>query len=560
MASFTEKIDGSYTLQTLNSADTITLSGPTANSAVVVIEGDFTVTGNATLLGNITADALTSGNSNVTIVSPGGNIAFGVTGTTNAMVVGPNLVNVAGNISAAGNINGNYFLGNGIFLAGIATGIISNIGNAASTVTIPVANGNIIVNVAGTGNTVVWATTGEYVTGLISATGNISAGGTLNATGDITGANIHAINHTGTVVSVTGSITGGNISTAGLISATGNITGGNILGGANVNAITHTGTTVSVTGNITGGNLNAAGLSLSSNVIGNLSLNSTANIAAGNVISRFVGNLTGTSVTVTATVTGGNISTAGVITATGNITGGNILGGANVNAITHTGTTVLVTGNITGGNILGGANVNATTHTGTTVLVTGNITGGNLLTAGLISATGNITGGNILGGANVNATNGITNGQATGVGNIGTSAVYFNTVFAKATSALYADLAESYSADANYVPGTVLSFGGSTEVTVSTIDADRRVAGIVSTNPSYHMNTGLQAAYIAVIALQGRVPAKVVGQVRKGDTMVSAGNGAARAEHDPRISTVIGKALEDFTGESGIIEIAVGRF
>jgi hypothetical protein len=73
---------------------------------------------------------------------------------------------------------------------------------------------------------------------------------------------------------------------------------------------------------------------------------------------------------------------------------------------------VSVTGNITGGNVLGGANVNATTHTGTTVSVTGNITGGNILgtlvggaiTGTTMSATGNITGGNVLGGANVNAT------------------------------------------------------------------------------------------------------------------------------------------------------------
>jgi hypothetical protein len=111
----------------------------------------------------------------------------------------------------------------------------------------------------------------------------------------------------------------------GNLSATGNITGGNVLGGANVNATTHTGTTVSVSANITGGNLNAAGLSLSSNVVS--ALNVTSNIA------------------------GGNITTPGLISATGNITGGNVLGGANVNATTHTGTTVSVTGNITGGNL-----------------------------------------------------------------------------------------------------------------------------------------------------------------------------------------------------------------
>jgi hypothetical protein len=85
----------------------------------------------------------------------------------------------------------------------------------------------------------------------------------------------------------------------------------------------------------------------------------------------------------------------GDVSAVGNVRGGNALGFANVNATTHTGTTVSVTGNITGGNILGGANVNATTHTGTTVSVTGNVNGGNVISAALtstasLSVTGNV--------------------------------------------------------------------------------------------------------------------------------------------------------------------------
>jgi hypothetical protein len=192
--------------------------------------------------------------------------------------------------------------------------------------------------------------------------------------------------------------------------------------------------------------------------------------------------------------------------------------------------------------VLGGANVNATTHTGSTVSVTGTITGGSLTVS-----TGNITGGNIV------------NAGANGVGNIGTSGGFFNTVFAKATSAQYADLAEKYTADAEYTSGTVLSFGGAQEVTLTLTDADRRVAGVVSTDPAYTMNAGLASEHVATVALTGRVPCSVTGQVRKGDSMVSAGNGAARAEANPVVTTVIGKSLEDFDGESGIIEIVVGR-
>jgi len=151
------------------------------------------------------------------------------------------------------------------------------------------------------------------------------------------------------------------------------------------------------------------------------------------------------------------------------------------------------------------------------------------------------------------------NGAANGVGNIGSSTGYFNRLFATATTALYADLAEKYTADADYVPGTVVSFGGNNEITLSAWDSDRRVAGVVSTNPSYLMNAGLDAEHVAVVALQGRVACRVQGPVRKGDMMVSAGNGAARSEADPKTGAVIGKALENFSGESGTIEVVVGR-
>ena len=146
------------------------------------------------------------------------------------------------------------------------------------------------------------------------------------------------------------------------------------------------------------------------------------------------------------------------------------------------------------------------------------------------------------------------------MGNIGTTGGFFNTIFAKATSAQYADLAEKYTADAEYAPGTVVVFGGDKEVTVSTTDADRAVAGVVSTNPSYIMNAGLEAEYVATVALTGRVPCCVTGTVRKGDLMVSAGYGRARAEADPRVGTVIGKALENHEGNEGVIEVVVGRF
>lgn len=132
-----------------------------------------------------------------------------------------------------------------------------------------------------------------------------------------------------------------------------------------------------------------------------------------------------------------------------------------------------------------------------------------------------------------------------------------------ATSSLFADLAEKYIADAMYDHGTVLAFGGDHEVTLADNET-AKVAGVVSTNPGFIMNNGLECAVsagerTAVVALQGRVPVKVKGVVHKGDMMVSAGGGFAKASASPAIGTIIGKALENFDGSEGIIEVVVGR-
>jgi hypothetical protein len=201
--------------------------------------------------------------------------------------------------------------------------------------------------------------------------------------------------------------------------------------------------------------------------------------------------------------------------------------------------------------------------------------GGNTIYLGglqLKSATGNVfnifasdgttpaTLGNLsVGTGNINVGN-INNSGSTGTGNIGNATVGFNTIFAKATSAQYADLAEKYVADAEYAPGTVVSFGGNKEVTRSELDADRAVAGVVSTNPSYIMNATLEAEHVAVVAFTGRVPTSVTGAVSKGDLMVSNGDGTARAEADPKAGAIIGKALENFAGATGTIEVVIGRF
>jgi hypothetical protein len=269
----------------------------------------------------------------------------------------------------------------------------------------------------------------------------------------------------------------------------------------------------------------------------------TSPILGGNVTGTAnISSLTG-FISASGNITGGNITTAGLITATGNITSTANVAGGNVLSTLVTATTVSAAGNVVGGNITTGGLITATGN----ITSTANVAGGNLVTAGQLFVNS---------GSNVTA---IVNSAANGVGNIGSSGTYFDTVFAKATTAQYADLAELYVSDADYAPGTVVSFGGEHEITIATVASDARIAGVVSTNPSYLMNSGQQGVFVLPLALTGKVPTRVTGTIAKGDMIVSAGNGMAMSCATPTIGTVIGKSLEDFSGGVGVINVVVGR-
>ena len=147
------------------------------------------------------------------------------------------------------------------------------------------------------------------------------------------------------------------------------------------------------------------------------------------------------------------------------------------------------------------------------------------------------------------------------IGSSGTpfQAVYATTFTGTATSAEYADLAEIYSADANYAPGVVVVIGGSAEVTICNTENDHRVAGVVTTNPAHLMNSNANYEYNCAVALTGRVPCKVTGVISKGDLLTTATFGRAQSNNNAKPGTIIGKALEDFSGENGIINILVGK-
>jgi len=526
-------------------------------SAQVNVTGDLSV--NGTILGgNINSTAITNGTSNVAVASSGGNVRVNIGGTSNVMVVSNNLVAITGDLSVSGNAT----------LSGNILG--DRIQNGTTQIDIQTPSGNANITVGGTSNTAVFSTAAlTLATNLLpSANVTYNLGSTTQRWNDLWLANstIYMGNAqisanatsliftnpqggqtvlagatagvTGATVSASGNITGGNILTGGIVSAFGNIitgtdasTPGRIGVGtttpdAEITILANPQTsTYTLVGSSTtlGTDLHIVGADASQTRI-------TQDTFGTGVYVAFTGRAArGTAASPTATQSGDIISE---FTGRGFSSGSLQFGNASTGKVDV---------------VASGAFTDTSRPTDVQVFTTAV----NAITPTVIATFSSALGLSIPS---------IVNSGANGVGNIGNSTTYFNTVFAKATSAQYADLAEKYTADSAYAPGTILVFGGSAEVTVNAVDGDRKVAGVVSTNPSYTMNSGLEAEHVATVALTGRVPTMVVGPVRKGDLMVAAGLGRARAEADPRVGSVIGKALEDFDGAEGTIEVVVGRF
>jgi hypothetical protein len=148
---------------------------------------------------------------------------------------------------------------------------------------------------------------------------------------------------------------------------------------------------------------------------------------------------------------------------------------------------------------------------------------------------------------------------------VSASGSVYGTVFSgKATTAQYADLAEMYVSDSDYPPGTVVNFGGNKEITATVTTHSQKIAGIVSTDPAYLMNSIQVGEHVLPVALTGRVPCRVIGKINKGDRLVSSNIlGVAQALevtlYQPGV--IIGKAIESYdSNEIGTIEVAVGRY
>ena len=274
--------------------------------------------------------------------------------------------------------------------------------------------------------------------------------------------------------------------------------------------------------------------------------------------------LTATQTLTNKTLTSPTITGTGAIagTFTGDITG-DVTGNADTATALATARAIEISGDVTGtANFDGSAAINIAATIAANSVALGTDTTGNYVGVGATSGNG-ISGSVSSEGGTFTVTSNATNS------NTGSTIVFRDSsgnfsagvITATTTAARYADLAERYTADADYEPGTVLVFGGEAEVTESTQRLDKRIAGIVSTDPAYLMNSESEGVAVGLI---GRLPCKVLGEIRKGDLMVaSATPGHAEAwreESNPPTGSVIGKALENKTGASvDVIEVVVGK-
>ena len=132
--------------------------------------------------------------------------------------------------------------------------------------------------------------------------------------------------------------------------------------------------------------------------------------------------------------------------------------------------------------------------------------------------------------------------------NLGSNGMRFNTIYGVSLQAQYADLAERFASDSAYPAGTVVALGGAEEITAASDALSEDVFGVISTKAAYLMNSsaGSDETHPAV-AVNGRVPVRVIGPVKKGQRLVAAGNGLARAGSRTEVTAfnVIGRSLEN---------------
>ena len=283
----------------------------------------------------------------------------------------------------------------------------------------------------------------------------------------------------------------------------------------------------------------------------------TNTTAAQTIYNKTFPVITGATV-ITGAITA-NVGTASTSTSTGAVI---VTGGIGASGAVNAGANVTTTGSFVSTVTTGTPPIYISSTTLVTNLNADLVDGYNTATSNTVNtlvvrdSAGNVAVGNI----SLAAVSGIIP-TSNASSNLGDSTHWFGTFYGVSTQAKYADLAEKYSSDERYYPGTVVIFGGNFEVTQSTTSHDHRIAGVVSTDPAYLMNADGPGVKVA---LTGRVPCRVQGPINKGDVLVSSNTpGVAQLIDNSKFipGCVIGKALESInTNDIQTIEVVVGRF
>ena len=305
---------------------------------------------------------------------------------------------------------------------------------------------------------------------------------------------------------------------------------------------------VSVSGSMTTGNLTAAN-AISSGSISSGSLTITSNATIAN--ATLSGTTVISSLNSTA-ITTGSANTNGNLTGTWTLSGNGVANGINGTALWITEGNLVITGG--SGNGFGIRTDNYMYANGTSIPLGGTYSNANV-EALLPTYAANV---GPLGGATVFNGRTLSTGANTTTGNI--TGRWALTTGSQLT-ATYADLAERFAADANYEPGTVVELGGEKEITIVKDELSDKVFGVVSNTAAYLMNanSGEDDTHPA-IAIAGRVSVNVIGTIKKGDRLVSAGNGIARAANSGEATAfnTIGRSLiNKDTEDAGVIEAVV---